>query len=77
MSIERIGVGPRMSQAVVHGDTIYLAGQVADKTKGKSVGEQTREILAAIDGLLAKAGSDKKQSSRRRSTSPTSRRSPR
>ncbi len=60
MSIERIGVGPRMSQAVIHGQTIYLAGQVADKTKGKSVGEQTREILAAIDGLLAKAGSDKK-----------------
>ena len=45
MSIERIGVGPRMSQAVVHGDTIYLAGQVADKAAGKSVGEQTREIL--------------------------------
>ena len=59
MSIERIGVGPRMSQAVVHGHTIYLAGQVADKTAGKSVGEQTREILDAIDGLLAKAGSDK------------------
>ncbi len=59
MSIERIGVGPRMSQAVVHGHTIYLAGQVADKAVGKSVGEQTREILDAIDGLLAKAGSDK------------------
>lgn len=59
MSIERIGVGPRMSGAVVHGDTIYLAGQVADTAKGKSVGEQTSEILSIIDGLLAKAGSDK------------------
>ena len=59
MSIERIGVGPRMSQAVVHGHTIYLAGQVADKTAGKSVGEQTKEILASIDRLLAEAGSDK------------------
>ncbi len=59
MSIERIGVGPRMSQAVVHGHTIYLAGQVADKVAGGSVGDQTREILDAIDGLLAKAGSDK------------------
>ena len=31
-----------MSQAVIHGDTIYLAGQVADQAKGRSVGEQTR-----------------------------------
>src|SRR5271155_4317894 len=60
MSIERIGVGARMSGAVVHGDTIYLSGQVADKAAGGSVGEQTKEILGIIDGLLAKAGSDKK-----------------
>ena len=59
MSITRLRPGPRMSQAVVHGDTVYLAGQVADEAKGKSVGEQTREILAAIDRLLAEAGSDK------------------
>ncbi len=51
MSIERIGVGPRMSKAVVHGNTVYLAGQVADKTKGGSVAEQTREILGIIDDL--------------------------
>lgn len=61
MSIQRFGVGPRMSQAVVHGGTVYLAGQVADKTAGKSVGEQTREILETIDRLLAEAGSDKTQ----------------
>jgi len=48
-----------MSQAVVHGPTIYLAGQVADQAKGKSVAEQTKEILAAIERLLAEAGSDK------------------
>ena len=59
MDIQRVGVGPRMSQAVVHGDTVYLSGTVADKAAGKSVGEQTREILEIIDGLLAKAGSDK------------------
>jgi len=59
MSIERIGVGPRMAKAVVHGDTVYLSGQVADKTAGRSVGEQTKEILEIIDGLLATAGSDK------------------
>lgn len=59
MSITRIGAGPRMSKAVVHNDTIYLAGQVADKTKGGSVVDQTKEILSIIDDLLAQAGSDK------------------
>ncbi|MBM6593863.1 RidA family protein [Microvirga pudoricolor] len=59
MTIQRIKPGPRMSAAVVHGDTVYLAGQVADKTAGKSVAEQTQEILSMIDGLLAEAGSDK------------------
>jgi enamine deaminase RidA (YjgF/YER057c/UK114 family) len=43
----------------VHGHTIYLAGQVADKTAGKSVAEQTAEILSIIDDLLKEAGSDK------------------
>jgi enamine deaminase RidA (YjgF/YER057c/UK114 family) len=59
MSIKRLHAGPRMSQAVIHGDTVYLAGQVADQAKGKSVAEQTREILATIDRLLAEAGSNK------------------
>ena len=59
MTINRIGVGPRMSQAVVHGDAVYLAGTVADKAAGKSVGEQTKEILEIIDSVLAKAGTDK------------------
>lgn len=59
MKIERMETGPRMSQIVVHGDTIYLAGVVARETAGKSVGEQTKEVLASIDAYLAKAGSDK------------------
>jgi enamine deaminase RidA (YjgF/YER057c/UK114 family) len=59
MSIQRIKTGPRMSQAVVHGDTVYLAGQVATKTAGGSVTEQTGEILSQIDALLAEAGTDK------------------
>ena len=59
MSVERIGVGPRMSAAVVHGATVYLAGQVADKAAGEGVGAQTKEILATIDALLAEAGTDK------------------
>ncbi len=59
MSIQRHDVGARMSKAVVHGNTVYLAGIVADAAKGKSVTEQTKDILAQIDGLLAKAGTDK------------------
>ena len=58
MTIERIKVGSRMSQAVIHGATIYLAGQVADDPSADVAG-QTRQILAKIDGLLAEAGSDK------------------
>jgi enamine deaminase RidA (YjgF/YER057c/UK114 family) len=57
--IIRNGAGPRMSKAVVHGATIYTAGQVAEASKGGSVAEQTREILALIDALLAEAGSAK------------------
>ncbi len=59
MTIERKDVGPRMSKAVVHGDTIYLAGLVANEPKGKSVTEQTKDILAQVDSYLAACGSDK------------------
>src|SRR3954447_14427071 len=59
MAVQRFDSGPRLSRVVVHGDTVYVAGLTADKTAGQSVGAQTQEILAAIDGLLAKAGTDK------------------
>ena len=59
MTIKRIGPGARMSKAVVHGNTVYLAGQVADKMAGKGVAEQTQEIVDLIDAILAEAGSDK------------------
>jgi enamine deaminase RidA (YjgF/YER057c/UK114 family) len=58
MTIKRLGPGTRLSGAVVHGDTVYLAGQVAgDPSAG--VRGQTEQILARIDELLAAAGSDK------------------
>ena len=56
MSITRMDSNQRMSQIVVHGDTVYLAGQVA---KGDSVAAQTTGILDQVDQLLAKAGTDK------------------
>lgn len=56
MSIVRLDKGARMSEAVIHGNTIYLAGQVAE---GPDVASQTRAVLANIDALLARAGSGK------------------
>jgi enamine deaminase RidA (YjgF/YER057c/UK114 family) len=58
MSIKRINPGKRMSEAVVHNGTIYMAGQVADDPKADVV-NQTRQVLASIDRILAEAGSDK------------------
>lgn len=57
-AIQRIDPGPILSEAVVHNGVAYLAGQVS--TSGaREVGGQTREVLAAIDALLARVGSDR------------------
>ena len=58
MNLERFHVGKRLSEMVVHGNTIYLAGQVADEPAADMPG-QIRQVLAQIDRLLAEAGSDK------------------
>ncbi|HYM30239.1 MAG TPA: RidA family protein [Candidatus Cybelea sp.] len=58
MSIKRHQAGPRMSQAVEYGNTVYLAGQVAADPK-QGVAGQTEQILQQIEKLLAAAGSDK------------------
>lgn len=58
MSITRIDPGARFCEAVVHGDTVYLAGHVgSDPAAG--VYDQTRDVLAQIDAHLAAAGSDR------------------
>lgn len=56
MTIKRIAPGARMSEAVIHGNTVYLAGQVGE---GATVTEQSKSALAEIDRLLAEAGTDK------------------
>ena len=58
MSIARYNVGARLSGAVRHGDTIYVAGQVADDTSAGAKG-QTEQILKRIDAALAHFGSHK------------------
>lgn len=56
MSIKRYEVGPRMSNAVVHGNTVYLRGICSE---GVDITDQTKKIIAEIDRLLAEVGSDK------------------
>ena len=55
--ITRIDSGTRMSQAVIHNGTVYLAGQVGNP--GDSVTDQTKSILSKIEALLSQVGSDK------------------
>jgi len=58
MSINRHHTNQRMSQIVIHGDTVYLAGQVAADA-GADITVQTQQVLEKIDTLLAEAGSDR------------------
>ena len=56
--VQRFDVGTRLSEMAVHNGTCFLAGQVAaDNTQ--DIAGQTRQVLAAIDALLARAGTDK------------------
>lgn len=57
MHITRIDPGKRMSEAVIHGQTIYLAGQIG--APGADIATQTKAVLAEIDELLGRCGSDK------------------
>ena len=59
MALKRINPGKRMSAAVIHNGMAYLAGFVSENAKGKSVREQTLDILADIDATLKKAGTNK------------------
>jgi len=56
--VQRFDVGPRMSEMAVHNGVCYLAGQVA-VDGAPDIEGQTREVLANIDALLARAGTDK------------------
>ena len=59
MALKRIEPGKRMSSAVIHGNKVYLAGFTPDKALGKSVAEQTHDVLTQIDATLKEAGTDK------------------
>jgi enamine deaminase RidA (YjgF/YER057c/UK114 family) len=59
-TLQRFDVGTRLSEMAVHNGVCYLAGQVAGDGKADITG-QTQQVLAAIDALLARAGSDKRK----------------
>ncbi|MBC7666351.1 MAG: RidA family protein [Caulobacter sp.] len=56
--IQRFDVGPRISEMAVHNGVAYLAGQVASDATLDAKG-QTADVLAQVDALLARAGTDK------------------
>ena len=56
--LRRFHVGDRLSEMTVHNGTVYLAGQVASDAS-QDIRGQTAQVLAAIDKLLAEAGTDK------------------
>jgi enamine deaminase RidA (YjgF/YER057c/UK114 family) len=59
MTIRRLQPEARLCGATIHGNTVYLAGQVADDPSQDAHG-QTADILRQIDALLAEAGTDKR-----------------
>lgn len=56
--LRRFHVGDRLSEMTIHNGTVYLAGQVAADAS-QDIRGQTTQVLAAIDKLLAEAGSDR------------------
>jgi enamine deaminase RidA (YjgF/YER057c/UK114 family) len=58
--VQRFDVGTRLSEMAVHNGVCYLAGQVAPDGSQDITG-QTQQVLAAIDALLARAGTDKRK----------------
>src|SRR5512136_1905545 len=58
MKIERLDAGARMSEAVCFNGVAYLSGQVPADTD-KDIKGQTAEVLAEIDKVLSRLGSDK------------------
>lgn len=59
-TITRMGTAERMSKIVIHHDTVYLCGQVADNAEA-AIGPQTENMLAKVDALLEQAGSGREQ----------------
>ena len=57
--VARLHIGPRLSEVAIHNGTVYLAGQIAERTKGDAFA-QTQEVLGHVERLLGEAQSDKR-----------------
>ena len=57
--VERLHVGPRLSEVAIYNGTVYLAGQIAENTKADAFA-QTQEVLGHVERLLGEASSDKR-----------------
>lgn len=75
MHIERFEVVKRRAEMALHGNTLYIGGQVADDPSG-DIQDQTRQVLENIDRLLQSVGSDRARCSRYAYCSPTGRTTP-
>ncbi|MFC3331520.1 enamine deaminase RidA (YjgF/YER057c/UK114 family) [Paenalcaligenes hominis] len=56
MTIKRVGMGPRMSKAVVHNGVVYISGQVPQQTLTQGFEAQVKEVLHLIDTILSSVG---------------------
>ena len=61
MTIERIGLTARWCDAAIFNGIVFLAGHVPEKTEGRSLAEQSEEVLALLEETLADAGSSKER----------------
>jgi enamine deaminase RidA (YjgF/YER057c/UK114 family) len=61
MGITRINPGARYCATVVHGDTVYIAGQVADNPAGKDITAQTKDVLRKVEAAVKAGGSSKRK----------------
>ncbi len=57
--VTHLHIGPRLSEVAIHNGTVYLAGQIAEKTKADAFA-QTQEVLGHVERLLGEAKSDKR-----------------
>ncbi|MBT9433047.1 RidA family protein [Candidatus Sodalis endolongispinus] len=61
MTIQRIDAGARMSDAVIHHQTLYYTSVAADAALDEDITGQTRSALAAVDAMLARCNTDKRR----------------
>jgi enamine deaminase RidA (YjgF/YER057c/UK114 family) len=60
LAVSRMAPGPRLSEATIHDERVYLSGVVAEDTS-QDIVDQARQALARVQALLEKVGSGRLQ----------------